>query len=58
VFTLRDLDTTNMASSSDTALKTFSLENEIIEIPPQDEIYRYDPEANRRLMREQPWTSE
>jgi COP9 signalosome complex subunit 5 len=47
-----------MASSSDTALKTFSLANDIIEIPPQDEIYRYDPEANKRLMREQPWTSE
>ncbi|KAI0284592.1 Mov34-domain-containing protein [Russula aff. rugulosa BPL654] len=47
-----------MASSSDTALKTFSLENDVIEIPPQDEIYRYDPEANKRLMREQPWTSD
>jgi COP9 signalosome complex subunit 5 len=47
-----------MASSSDTALKTFSLTNDILEISPQDEIYKYDVEANRRLIREQPWTSE
>jgi COP9 signalosome complex subunit 5 len=47
-----------MASSSDTALKTFSLTNDIIEISPQDEIYKYDVEANKRLIREQPWTSE
>jgi COP9 signalosome complex subunit 5 len=50
--------TYSMASSSDTALKTFSLRNDIKEISPQDEIYKYDAEANRRLMREQPWTSE
>jgi COP9 signalosome complex subunit 5 len=49
---------TNMASSSDTALKTFSLTNEIREISPQDEIYKYDADANKRLIREQPWTSE
>jgi hypothetical protein len=47
-----------MASSSDTALKTFALTNDIKEISPQDEIYKYDAEANRRLIREQPWTSE
>lgn len=47
-----------MASSSDTALKTFSLTNEIREISPQDEIYKYDADANKRLIREQPWTSE
>jgi len=47
-----------MASSSDHALKTFSLANDIKEIHPQDEIYKYDPEANKRLIREQPWTSE
>jgi COP9 signalosome complex subunit 5 len=47
-----------MASSSDTALKSFALTNDIIEISPQDEIYKFDVEANRRLIREQPWTSE
>ncbi len=47
-----------MASSSDTALKTFSLTNDIKDIPPQDEIYKFDVEANRRLIREQPWANE
>ncbi|KAI0293953.1 Mov34-domain-containing protein [Russula brevipes] len=47
-----------MASSSDTALKTFSLTNDVREIPPQDEIYKFDVEANRRLIRESPWTSD
>ncbi|KAH9983159.1 Mov34-domain-containing protein [Russula compacta] len=47
-----------MASSSETALKTFSLTNDIKEISPQDEIYKFDVEANRRLIREQPWTSD
>jgi len=47
-----------MASSSDTALKTFSLRNDIKEISPQDEIYKYDAEANRRLIRDPPWTSD
>jgi COP9 signalosome complex subunit 5 len=49
---------TSMASSSDTALKSFALTNDVIEISPQDEIYKFDVEANRRLIREQPWTSE
>ena len=47
-----------MASSSDTALKTFSLTNDIKDIPPQDEIYKFDVEANKRLIREQPWANE
>lgn len=47
-----------MASSSDTALKTFSLTNDVKDIPPQDEIYKYDVEANKRLIREQPWTND
>ncbi|KAJ3544062.1 hypothetical protein NM688_g5784 [Phlebia brevispora] len=41
--------------SAGTALKSFSLNNDIKEISPQDEIFRFDPEANRRLNREQPW---
>ena len=47
-----------MASSSDTALQTFSLTNDIKDIPPQDEIYKFDVEANKRLIREQPWANE
>lgn len=47
-----------MASSSNTAFKTFSLANDILDVSPQDEIYRFDPEANRRLLREAPWTRE
>lgn len=47
-----------MASSSSTAFKTFSLTNDVVEVSPQDEIYRFDPEANRTLNREQPWARE
>ncbi|PCH44833.1 Mov34-domain-containing protein [Wolfiporia cocos MD-104 SS10] len=43
-------------SSSQTAFKTFSLTNDVVEISPQDEIYRFDAETNRRINREQPWT--
>ena len=46
------------ASSSSTALKTFSLENEILEVPPQDEIFRFDPDAYRESIKGQPWKSE
>src|SRR6266702_967217 len=41
-----------MVSSSDTALKTFSSTNDIKDIPEQDEIYKFDVEANKRLNRE------
>ena len=44
--------------SSNTAFRTFSLANDVLEISPQDEIFRFDPEANRRLNREQPWAKE
>ncbi|KAG6884932.1 hypothetical protein C0993_007196 [Termitomyces sp. T159_Od127] len=47
-----------MASSSSTAQKNFNLANNIIELSPQDEIYRFDQEANRKLNREMPWTKE
>ncbi|KAJ8584620.1 Mov34-domain-containing protein [Rhizopogon salebrosus TDB-379] len=42
-----------MASS--TAFKTFSLANDIFEVSPQDEIYAFDVEANKRINREAPW---
>ena len=41
-----------------TAFKTFSLSNDIYEVPPEDEIYKYDKEANSRLLGESPWTRE
>jgi COP9 signalosome complex subunit 5 len=44
--------------SSSTALKTFSLTNDIIEISPQDEIYRFDAAADKRINNEQPWKKE
>ncbi|KAG6879628.1 hypothetical protein C0992_000463 [Termitomyces sp. T32_za158] len=47
-----------MASSSSTAQKNFNLANDIIEVSPQDEIYRFDQEANRKLNREMPWTKD
>jgi COP9 signalosome complex subunit 5 len=43
-----------MAGSS-TALKTFSLENNILEVSPQDEIYRFDAKADKQINDEQPW---
>ena len=47
-----------MASSSNIALKTFSLANDIKEISAQDEIFRYDPAENRRINNEKPWVRE
>ena len=47
-----------MASSSSTALKTFSLENDILEVSADDEIFKYDPEESREALRLQPWKKE
>ncbi|KAG5636909.1 hypothetical protein H0H81_006444 [Sphagnurus paluster] len=44
--------------SSRTALQTFNLANEILEVSQQDEIYRFDPEENRRINQEAPWTKD
>jgi len=44
--------------SSKVALKSFSLTNKILDVAPQDEIYRFDAEANKKLNREAPWTKE
>jgi len=44
--------------SSSTALKTFSLTNDILEVSPQDEIYRYDVKANKKINDEQPWSKD
>ena len=45
-------------SSNSTAFKTFSLENSILNVPPQDEIFRFDPEANQQILSAQPWKNE
>lgn len=47
-----------MAGSSNIPFKTFSLTNDIKEIDPQDEIFRYDPLENRRINNEKPWVRE
>jgi COP9 signalosome complex subunit 5 len=44
--------------SSSTALKTFSLANDILNVSPQDEIYKFDAEANKRINREAPWSKD
>ncbi|KAJ7210504.1 JAB1/Mov34/MPN/PAD-1 ubiquitin protease-domain-containing protein [Mycena pura] len=44
--------------SASTALKTFSLTNDILEVAPGDKIYKFDAEENRRINREAPWTKD
>ncbi|KAJ6530028.1 JAB1/Mov34/MPN/PAD-1 ubiquitin protease-domain-containing protein [Mycena vulgaris] len=44
--------------SSSTALKTFSLANDVLDVGPEDGIYRFDAEENRRINREMPWTTD
>ncbi|KAJ3773950.1 Mov34-domain-containing protein [Lentinula raphanica] len=43
---------------ANTALKTFSIENDIIELSPSDDIYKYDSEADRKINRESPWSKD
>ncbi|KAF8327991.1 JAB1/Mov34/MPN/PAD-1 ubiquitin protease-domain-containing protein [Amanita rubescens] len=43
---------------SQTALKSFSLENNILEISPQDEIYRFNPDQDKRINQEAPWKND
>ena len=44
--------------SSSSALKTFSLTNDVKELSPLDEIFKFDVEANKRLLRDAPWARE
>ncbi|KAF8997757.1 JAB1/Mov34/MPN/PAD-1 ubiquitin protease-domain-containing protein [Cyathus striatus] len=44
--------------SSSTALQNFTLNNNILELTPQDEIYRFDADENRRINREAPWAKD
>jgi len=43
---------------SKTAFQSFSLQNDILEIPPQDEIYRFDSDANKEINRQAPWAKD
>jgi COP9 signalosome complex subunit 5 len=45
-------------AQSKTALKTFSLTNDIVDISPQDQIYKYDAAADRLINNQSPWSSE
>jgi COP9 signalosome complex subunit 5 len=47
-----------MASSSGLALKSFSLANDVLEVSPQDAIYRFDAEGNKKILAEAPWSKE
>ena len=47
-----------MASSSSTALKSFSLANDVLTVSPQDKIYKFDVELNKKINRDAPWTKE
>jgi COP9 signalosome complex subunit 5 len=44
--------------SSNIALKSFSLNNNIRDISPQDEIFSFDVEADKKINREAPWGKE
>ncbi|KAF5385571.1 hypothetical protein D9757_006734 [Collybiopsis confluens] len=43
---------------SDIALKTFDIENDIVQLSPQDNIYKFDREADRQLNRDSPWSKD
>ena len=47
-----------MASSSNTALKSFSLANDVLTVSPQDGIYKFDVELNKKINKDAPWTKE
>ena len=40
------------------ALQTFSLSNDVVEVSPQDEIYKYDAAADRLINNQSPWATE
>jgi hypothetical protein len=46
------------SSSSKTALKTFSLANDVLEVSQKDEIFEFDAAANRAVYNAAPWSKE
>ncbi len=47
-----------MAHQATTAFQTFSLTNDILDVSPQDEIYKYDADADRAINNASPWNTE
>lgn len=47
-----------MASSSNIAQKTFELNNDVLEIDPADEIFKYDAALQKKIDKESPWSKE
>lgn len=47
-----------MSSSSNTAQKTFELLNEVRSLDPNDEIFLYDVEEQKKLVKAAPWKKE
>lgn len=45
-------------AQSRVALQTFSLTNDIVEVSPQDQIYKYDAAADRAINNSSPWSTE
>lgn len=54
---LGDAGATFMAQSK-VALQTFSLTNDIVEVSPQDQIYKYDAAADRAINNQSPWSTD
>jgi hypothetical protein len=46
------------SSSSSTAQKTFELANEVRPLDPADEIFLYDAEKQKELVKQAPWKTE
>ncbi|KZO98620.1 Mov34-domain-containing protein [Calocera viscosa TUFC12733] len=45
-------------ASSQTALQTFSIENDILNLPAQHELYKFDAAADRKIQQAMPWTKD
>ncbi|KZO89733.1 Mov34-domain-containing protein [Calocera viscosa TUFC12733] len=45
-------------ASSHTALQTFSIENDILNLPTQHELYKFDAAADRKIQQAMPWTKD
>ena len=52
------LTRTRTAMSSSTAFQTFSIENDVLSVPAQDAIWKFDADENRKINREAPWSKE
>ena len=46
------------SSSAHVAMQTFSLTNDVVDISPDDAIYKFDAAENRRILNAEPWRTE